>query len=93
MIPLESAREGAGTGKLSVRALGLVCQIHELCRKGSIAKRCSFGSEFTVTKSIEIDSLLCIKNCFSQWQHWFFLKMVTVSLGIKTLTVDVFPIS
>lgn len=50
MIPLETAREAAGTEKLSVRALGLVCQIHELCRKYNIAKRCSFGSEFTMTK-------------------------------------------
>lgn len=58
MIPLDAAREGGGTGKLSVRALGLVCQIHELCRKDSIAKRCSFGSEFTMTKSIKIGSLL-----------------------------------
>lgn len=54
MIPLEAAREGAGTGKLSVRALGLVCQIPELYRKDSIAKRCSLGSECTETKSIEI---------------------------------------
>lgn len=49
MIPLETAREEAGSEELFVSLLGLVYQIHELGREDSSGKTCSFASEFTMT--------------------------------------------